>query len=168
MIIGHVQATPAALNETVVYLENVPGTYPPRTETLDQKSMTFVPHVLVITQGDTVDFLNHDTVAHNVFSPDGETYNLGTFKPNETRTYTFKRTGVYTQLCSLHSEMEAFIFVGQNPFAATVDEQGAFTIKDVPPGTYTIEVWSSSLKAAPQKVTVTAGGRANVDFALHR
>jgi hypothetical protein len=135
---------------------------------LDQKGKAFVPHVLVVTQGDTVEFLNHDALAHNVFSPDHETYNLGTFQPNEKRTFAFKNAGAYTQLCSLHPEMLAYIFVGQNPYASIVDKLGRFTIKDVPPGTYDIEIWNSTLKAPAKKVTVAAGQTAEVSFALHR
>ncbi len=168
-ITGKVDATPAQfLEETVVYLKEVPGSYAPRQVNLDQKAKLFIPHVLTVTQGDTVQFLNHDTIAHNVFSSDNETYNLGTFKPGENRTYTFKQAGVYTQLCSLHPEMLAFIFVGQNPYAAAVDAEGRYTIKDVPPGSYELEVWNSHLKAAAKKVTVTTDKPAQADFSLHR
>ena len=166
---GRVEAMPAKfLEETVVYLKNVPGSYAPKTESMDQKGMKFIPHVLAVTAGDTVNFLNHDTVAHNVFSPDHEGYNFGTFKPGETRSYTFKSPGVYTQLCSIHPEMLGFIFVGQNPFAAVVDREGRFTIKNVPPGTYELAVWNSHLKAPDKKVTVTAGKTTEGSFSLHR
>ena len=166
---GRVEAMPAKfLEETVVYLKDVPGSYAAKTESVDQKGMKFIPHVLAVTAGDTVNFLNHDTVAHNVFSPDNEGYNFGTFKPGESRSYTFKSPGVYTQLCSIHPEMLGFIFVGQNPYAAVVDREGKFTIKDVPPGTYTIAVWNSHLKAPDKKVTVTEGKTAEESFSLHR
>ena len=166
---GRVEAMPAKyLDETVVYLKDAPGKYPPKTASLDQEGMKFIPHVLVVTAGDTVDFLNHDTVAHNVFSPDNEGYNLGTFKPGEKRSYTFKTPGVYTQLCSIHPEMLGFIFVNQNPYAAVVDHEGRYTIKDVPPGAYTIAVWNSHLKAPDKKVTVAGGKTAEVGFSLHR
>ena len=168
-ISGRVEAMPAKfLEETVVYLKNVPGSYAAKTESMDQKGMKFIPHVLAVTAGDTVTFLNHDTVAHNVFSPDNEGYNFGTFKPGETRSYTFKSPGVYTQLCSIHPEMLGFIFVGQNPFAAVVDREGRFTIKNVPPGTYTMAVWNSHLKAPDKKVTVTGGKTVEESFSLHR
>ncbi len=168
-VTGKVDATPAKfLEETVVYLKDAPGTHAPRAVNMDQRGMKFVPHVLAVTQGDTVDFLNHDGVAHNVYSPDNETYNLGSFKPEEKRSYTFKSAGTYTQLCSIHPEMLAFIFVGQNPYAAVVDKDGRFTIKDVPAGTYTISVWNSHLKSADKKVTVADGQAAEVGFSLHR
>lgn len=166
---GKVSATPAKfLPETVVYLKEVAGTYTPKSADMDQKGMKFIPHVLVVTKGDTVDFLNHDTVAHNVFSPDNEAYNLGTFKPGEKLSHTFAATGVYTQLCSIHPEMLGFIFVGQNPYAAVVDSEGHYTIKDIPPGTYEVAVWNSHLKTAARKVTVADGKTAQADFSLHR
>ncbi|MBZ5590269.1 MAG: hypothetical protein LAO05_17080 [Acidobacteriia bacterium] len=168
-VTGKVDATPAKfLEETVVYLKEVPGTYAPKTIGLDQKAKTFLPHVLAVTAGDTVTFLNHDTIAHNVYSPDNETYNLGNFKPEEARTYTYKTAGVYTQLCSLHPEMLAFVFVGQNPYSAVVDKEGHFTIKDVPAGSYTVAVWNSHLKTADKKVAVVGGQTAEVSFSLHR
>jgi plastocyanin len=166
---GKVDATPAKyLEETVVYLKEVPGKHAPGTENMDQKGMKFIPHILTVTLGDSVDFLNHDSVAHNVYSPDNETYNLGSFKPEEKRSYTFKTAGMYTQLCSIHPEMLGFIFVGQNPYSAVVDKEGSFTIKDVPAGSYTIAVWNSHLKAADKKVTVAEGQSAEVSFSLHR
>ena len=119
---GKVDVTPAKyLEDTIVYLKEVKGTYPPKTHPLDQKGMRFLPHIVVVTVGDTVDFLNHDTVVHNVYSPDGEGYNLGSFKQDEKRTYTFAKPGVYSQLCSIHPEMLGYVFVGQNPYAAAVD-----------------------------------------------
>ncbi len=168
-IAGKVEATPPKyLGETVVYLENVPGSHAPATVSMDQKGMRFVPHVLAITAGDTLDFLNHDAVAHNVYSPDNEGYNLGSFKPGEKRSYTFKSQGVYTQLCSVHPEMLGFVFVGKNPFSAVVDAEGRYSLKDVPPGTYQIAVWNSHLKAPARSVTVTEGKPATADFELRR
>ena len=166
---GKVEVMPAKyLEETVVYLKDVPGTYAPKSLSMDQQGMKFIPRVLVATQGDTVDFLNHDTVAHNVFSPDNDAYNLGTFKPGEKRSHTFGSTGVYTQLCSIHPEMLGFIVVEQNPYAAVVDGSGHYAVKDVPAGTYEIAVWNSHLKAAPRKITVTDGKTTEASFSLHR
>ncbi|WP_242394473.1 carboxypeptidase regulatory-like domain-containing protein [Anaeromyxobacter oryzisoli] len=168
-ITGKVEATPAKyLAETVVYVKHAPGTFPPKTESMDQRALTFIPHVLVITKGDTVRFLNHDTVAHNVYSPDGEAYNLGTFKPNEERTHKFEKEGAYSQLCSIHPEMLGYIYVNQNPYAAAVDAKGRYTIKNVPPGSYQLVVWNPKLKAPEKPITVTAGKAAEANFAIKR
>ena len=168
-VTGKVSATPAKyLEETVVYLKGAVAARAPQTASMDQKGMKFIPHVLAVTKGDAVKFLNHDGVAHNVYSPDNEGYNLGSFKQEESRSYTFKSTGVYTQLCSIHPEMLAFIFVGDNPYSASVDREGRFTLKEVPPGTYTIAVWNSHLKAAEKTLTVTAGATSEVSLTLQR
>ena len=169
-ITGKVDVTPTKyLEETVVYLKGVKA--PPRapeTKSMDQKSMTFIPHVLVVTQGDSVKFLNHDNVVHNVYTPDGESYNLGAFKQNEDRSYTFKQEGAYTQLCSLHPEMLAFIFVAPSPHAAAVDKKGTFTIAHVPPGTYQLAVWNSHLKTPDKPVNVAAGQTVTQNITLKR
>jgi plastocyanin len=168
-IAGKVEVTPPKyLAETVVYVVKAAGTFAPKTVHLDQKALTFLPHVLVITKGDSVKFLNHDNVAHNVYSPDGTPYNLGTFKPNEDRTHTFDETGAYSQLCSIHPEMLSFIWVNQNPYAAAVDAKGRYAIKDVPAGSYQVAVWNSHLKGAPKNVTVAPGKAAEADFDVKR
>jgi plastocyanin len=169
-ISGKVEATPAKyLEDTVVYLKSVPGSYAPKKHAMDQKGMKFIPRVMTITQGDSVKFLNNDNVAHNVYSPDGEGYNLGTFKQNEDASYTFKKAGVYAQLCSIHPEMLAYVFVGQNPYAAPVDAKGRYTIKDVPPGTWQLAVWNASKLKAPEKaVTVAAGKTAEENLSIKR
>jgi plastocyanin len=167
-ITGKVEVTPPKYtDETVVYLKDAKPAAP-RTVTMDQKALKFLPKVLVVAKGDTVKYLNHDTVAHNVYSPDGEAYNLGTFKPAEERTHTFDQEGPYTQLCSIHPEMLAFVFVAPSPLAAAVDAQGRYTIKDVPAGTYKLAVWNSHLKAPDRPVTVAAGKAVTADFSLKR
>jgi plastocyanin len=169
-ITGKVEVTPAKyLEETVVYLKGAKAqARAPETRAMDQKSMTFIPHVLVITQGDSVKFLNHDNVPHNVYSPDGEGYNLGSFKQEEDRAYKFQQEGAYTQLCSLHPEMLAYVFVSPGPFAAVVDKKGNFTIAHIPPGTYQLAVWNSHLKAPDKPVTVGAGQTVTQNLTLKR
>jgi plastocyanin len=166
---GKVEVTPPKyLAETVVYVVKAAGTFEPKTVSMDQKTLTFLPHVLVVTQGDTVKFLNHDNVAHNVYSPDGTPFNLGTFKPNEERAHKFDEPGPYSQLCSIHPEMLGFIFVNQNPYAAAVDAKGHYAIKNVPPGSYQLAVWNSHLKTPPKQVTVAAGKTVEEDFNVKR
>jgi plastocyanin len=169
-ISGKVEATPPKyLEDTVVYLKNVPGSYAPRSHEVDQKGMKFLPRIVTATQGDSVKFLNSDSVAHNVYSPDGEGYNLGTFKQSESASYTFKKAGVYSQLCSIHPEMLAYVFVGQNPYAAAVDAKGRYVIKDVPPGTWQLAVWNAAKLKAPEKgVTVAAGKTTEENLAIKR
>ncbi len=167
-ISGKVDATPAKyLEETVVYLKSVPGTYTPKTHTMDQKGMKFVPHMLTVTAGDSVKFTNSDSVQHNVYSTEAG-FNLGTFGPNESKAQAFTKEGLDTILCGLHPDMLAYVFVGQNPYSAVVGKDGTFTIKDVPPGSYDVEIVNPKLKAPAKKVTVAAGGKATADFSAKR
>jgi plastocyanin len=174
-ITGTVTATGLSSNaNAVVWVEKVPGTFkaPAQPVTMDQVRMQFVPHVLPVVVGTTVRYLNSDPTAHNVFSPDYEKYNLGTWPQGKSKNYTFKACAkfpcAYTQLCRVHPEMEGFVIVLPNPYFAVSTKDGHFDIKDVPPGQYTVAVWHEKLKAKPKPVTVEAGKAATVDFTLGR
>jgi hypothetical protein len=64
--------------------------------------------------------------------------------------------------------MLAYVWVGQNPYAAAVDEKGRFKIENVPPGTYKLAVWNVKLKAADQTITVEAGKAVDATFSIKR
>jgi len=168
-VTGKVTAQPARfLDETVVYLKGVPGRPSPLTHEMDQKGMKFVPLVLVVVPGDTVRFLNHDHDDHNVFSPDGDAFNLGTFKEGETRSRTFDEPGAYRIKCSIHPEMLGWVFVAPGRHAAVVDRKGRYALKDVPPGAYQLAVWNANLQVPDRPVTVTAGKTVEEDIAIKR
>ena len=174
-ISGTVKATGLASNaDAVVWVQQAPGTFkaPAQPVTMDQKQMQFIPHVLPVVLGTTVRFLNSDPTAHNVFSPDLEKYNLGTWPQGQSKEHAFaacaKFPCVYTQLCRVHPEMEGFVVVLPNTYYAVSNKEGHFEIAGVPPGPYTVAVWHPKLKAQPKPVTVDAGKPATVDFALAR
>lgn len=148
----------------VVYLEGsaVKLEAPTEPVKMDQKDQTFVPFVLPVVKGTTVEFLNNDNTGHNVFSPDGETYDLGKWDKGESKSYKFEKAGVYTQLCSMHPSMIAYIIVLETPYFAVTGEDGSFTIENVPAGDYTVKVWHERKKIDPTKVTVPAEGSAQV------
>lgn len=165
-------ATSAA--NVVVYIQQVAGTFPPPAKPveMDQKQMQFIPHVLPVVAGTRVAFLNSDPTPHNVFSPDHEKYNLGTWPTGQVKDYAFAKCAkfpcVYTQLCRVHPEMEGYVVVLQNPYFAVTDKTGHYQIEGVPPGTYTVAVWHVKTKAQPKPVTVDAAKPAIVDFTLAR
>lgn len=171
-IVGKVEALPPRfLPETVVFLREVKASGPvpaPKKVSIDQKGLKFIPHVVSINVGDVIEFLNHDAVDHNVFTPDNEGYNLGRIKPSSAGTYEFHQAGVYTQLCSVHAEMLAYVFVGENPYHAVVDARGVFRLEHVPPGTWALAVWNSHLKASDQTLTVVEGKTVDASFSLRR
>jgi plastocyanin len=167
---GTVTATGVRTPADIVISLQAPGVTvkpPAKPVVMDQKNMQFIPHVLAVVTGTTVQFLNSDAIAHNVFSPEGK-YNLGTWPEGQTRDHTFAKAGVYTQLCRVHAEMEGYVVVLDTPYFAVTDKTGAFEIKGVPPGSYTLVAWSEKLKPTKKDVTVEGGKTATVDVALAR
>jgi plastocyanin len=167
---GTVTVTGGRTNADVVVSlakEGLPLSPPRAPLEIDQKGLKFTPHVLAVVRGTTIRFLNNDNEDHNVYSPEGG-YNLGTWPPGQTRDQVFDKTGVYTQLCRVHPDMEAFIVVLDTPYFAVTDAAGTFTIANVPPGSYTLTTWGKRLKKVERPVTVAAGAPARVDLTLTR
>ena len=174
-IAGTVKVTGQPSNaDVLVYIQQAPGTFTPPAKPIpmDQKQFQFIPHVLPVVAGTTVRFLNSDPTPHNVFSPDNEKYNLGTWPQGQTKDYTFGKCAkfpcVYTQLCRVHPEMDGDVVVLQNPFFNVSNKNGEYKIENVPPGSYTLAVWHARRKAPSQLVTVEAGKPLAVDFVLGR
>jgi plastocyanin len=156
--------------DAVVYVDQIPGkTFAPPSEhaKMDQRNMTFIPHVLPILEGTTVDFLNSDALLHNVFSPDAcaDRFNLGTWPQGQVKSFTFKKDCFASLLCKVHPEMEGFIAVVDTPYFAVTSADGSYQIKNVPDGTYTVKVWHPKLKAAKKSVTVAGPTEANFEIA---
>lgn len=160
-------AVPKNLPNAVVYVKTGDkGAQTPHTVQMDQKGLVFVPRVLPIQVGWTVDFVNSDPVGHSVFTMDGERYDLGTWPKGEKKSYTFKNIGVYRQLCKVHDDMIAYIVVLDTAHFGLTDSKGAFAIEGLPPGDYTLGVWSEKLGASDVPVHVTAGQTASVTIPL--
>jgi plastocyanin len=174
VVTGTVTAGGAALADAVVYIQHADGTFvpPPKPATMDQRGMKFLPRILPVVVGTTVRFLNNDTTQHNVFSPDNEKYNLGTWPQGQAKDRVFARCAkppcAYVQLCRIHPEMEAYVVVLQNPFFAATDATGRYRIDNVPPGSYSLGVWAPAGKAAAKSLVVDAAKPANVDFVVSR
>jgi plastocyanin len=171
-ITGTVSAKRAKYNkDVVVYIDKIDGQQfqpPSEPAVMDQHKLTFIPRVLPVLVGTQVDFLNSDDVLHNVFSPDkaADKVNLGTYPKDEVRSKVFDKAGSAVLLCNVHPEMEAYVVAVETPYFAVTDENGKFTISDVPEGTYTLKVWSEKYRAEPMQVTVTASGITEVTFEL--
>ncbi len=158
--------------DAVVYVDAIPGrTFPaPTTHAkMNQQNLVFSPHVLPVLQGTTVDFLNSDQVLHNVFSPDKccERFNLGSWPQGQTRSYTFKQRCNATLLCHVHAEMEGFIVALPTPWFAVTDKAGAYAIKEIPDGAYTVKVWHPRFKSEVSR-SVTVAGATVADFAMKK
>src|SRR6516165_11950453 len=148
-----------------VYVDAIPDKKfdaPTTKPVVDQAKMTFVPHVMVVQVGTTVEFLNSDPVGHNVYWPgiSGNkklAHNLGTWPKGEKKPFQFNDPGAVPLLCNVHPEMSGYIVVSPTPYFAVTDKSGNYEIKDVPPGKYTLKSWSEDGKVTTQAVEVGAG-----------
>jgi plastocyanin len=173
---GKVSATGLKSAENIaVYIDAIPGKKfdrPVQHSTVDQRNMLFVPHTLVILKGTTVDFLNGDNVAHNVFWPsiNGDKrlkHNLTIVSPNQKKTFEFNDLGAAQLLCNLHPDMIGYVVVVPTPYFALTTSDGSFSIKNVPPGTYTLKTWSEDGKPTTQSITTTDAAT-NVEISVKK
>lgn len=160
--------------KSVVYVDSIAGKSFPAPKdhpVVDQKGLLFSPHIVAVQQGTTVEFLNSDNVAHNVFwtsvgNDKKAGHNLGTWPKGEKRPYTFDKSGVVPLFCNVHPDMAGYIVVSPTPYFAETDDAGSYTIKDVPDGSYTLTVWHEGAKDQSKPVTVSGGAKA--DFTLKK
>lgn len=131
------------LKRNVVVWVDAPGSAPPGPKpVLDQRNIDFYPRVLAVQGGSVVEFPNHDRVLHNVFSlHNGKRFDLGMYPTGTVRHVTFDRPGLSRVLCNIHPHMAAYIMAVASPFFAVSGEDGRFTIRGVPRGTYTYHTW---------------------------
>jgi len=138
---------------------------PEKSLLLDQKNETFVPHVLPVLVGTKVRFLNSDDVYHNVFSfSPAKTFDLGRYKKGKTRSVTFDRPGIVKVYCDIHTQMNAFILVLENPYFALTGDDGSFEIHDIPAGTYVLKAWHGRGPEKAQAVVVEESGVQRINF----
>jgi plastocyanin len=157
---------------SVVWVEAAPGmTFPKPAKpvTVSQKNLRFEPHVLAVPVGTTVDFLNSDSVAHNIFWPavGGDKklgHSLGTWPRGQTHVFQFDSPGIVPLLCNVHPEMSAYLIVTPTPYLAETDESGVFAISSVPDGSYTVTAWHEGYKIQSKPVIVARDTK--VEFTL--
>jgi plastocyanin len=160
--------------ESVVYVDTIQGkTFPAPTKSpvVDQKGLLFQPHITVVQTGTTVEFLNSDKVAHNVFwtNVGGNKklgHNLGTWPQGEKRSFKFDNPGAVPLLCNVHPEMAGYVVVVPTPYYATSDKSGEYKIENVPDGSYTVTAWHEGAKNQSKPVSVS--GDTKADFTLSK
>ncbi len=166
---GHVRrAGPSAdLSNFVISVEDIEGPFPApeRRAVMEQKDLQFVPHVLAIQVGTTVEFPNSDPLSHNVFSiSEAKRFNLGLYSRGMVRRLKFERPGVVDLLCNVHLEMSGFIVVVKNPYFARTSSDGAFRIDGIPAGRHQLRYWHERLPPQVLTVQVPETGSVNADF----
>jgi hypothetical protein len=136
---------------------------------MDQVNKEFVPHVLPIAVGTEVSFPNHDQIHHHVYSLSRtKTFEIPLYKGEPASPVRFDQTGAVKLGCNIHDWMSGVILVVPTPYFATTDAEGAFVLRDLPPGTFDLAVWSEGNKGDIEatRQTVTAGDAAPVTFAI--
>ena len=170
----------------LVYLTKAPaatGDFSKAKFVMDQRNLEFIPRVLPIPVGATVDFPNNDKVDHNVFSMSRtKKFNLGSYPAGESKSVVFDKPGIVELRCDVHAEMAAYILVMKNPYFAVTDKQGRFEIpdssslektglsglKDLPAAKYFVKAWHEKLKTQKQAVVVPEKGDVTIQLDLTR
>jgi plastocyanin len=145
----------------VVYIEPLHGAAtaaPPPPVALRQRDARFSPPFLAVARGQTVEMPNDDDIYHNVFSfstPNG--FDLGLYPAGESRSITFRESGVVRIYCSIHESMNGTIFVAPTPWFTVADSEGHFAIRGVPAGRVRVRTWAEKLPASERGVSLGDG-----------
>lgn len=170
------KVTPQGLRtpeDILVYLDQAPGfsKAPKQEYVMDQKDLTFLPHVLVVPEGATVAFPNNDKVDHNVFSLSRtKKFNFGSYQPGVSHSVTFDKPGIVELRCDIHAEMKAYILVMKSPYYGLTDKNGVYKIdlSGLPAGQYKLKTWHEKLKSETMTVDLDGTSSKQVDLKLHR
>ena len=164
-----------AFRDFIVYVDGLvltnaqPPTQPEKvvTSRVSQQGAMLNTHVLPVLVGTTVEWPNNDDILHNVFSySEAKSFDLGLYKNPVVKQITFDKPGRVDVFCSIHCRMSCIILVLPNPYFAATNDKGAYTIKNVPAGTYHLKAWHERLPSDVQDVTVPETGSVHLDFTL--
>ncbi|PYJ07743.1 MAG: hypothetical protein DME25_03130 [Verrucomicrobia bacterium] len=163
------------MHDFVVFIEGPAGAKPAPpekpaqvvTRRVTQKGALFSPHVLPILVGTTVEWPNNDDILHNVFSvSETRPFDLDLYKAPVVKQVTFDKPGRVDVFCSIHTRMSCIVLVLENPFFAATSDKGAYTLANVPPGTYRLKAWHERLPSQTREITVPETGEVKADFVL--
>ena len=151
----------------VVHLVDIKRPTPPSKKhaVMTQKSQLFLPGVLAVLKGTTVDFPNQDTVFHNAFSmSQGNSFDFGTYGPGKKPSVVFNSPGKADIFCNMHEQMHAVVLILEHPYFTLSSKKGLYEITDIPDGTYRIRAWINASKTEEKQVTLTSANPVRVDF----
>ena len=158
---GPEAAPPHRFANVVLYLEGVRPTAapPPRSApSMRQRGEQFVPHVMAVAAGTTVEFPNDDALYHNVFSLSRvKSFDLGRYARGTSRSVLFPAAGVVQVFCHIHADMTGYILVFDHPWFAIPEADGRFRLDGVPPGDYRLVAWHERSRPVEVPVRVEPG-----------
>jgi plastocyanin len=157
------------ITNVVIYLKGVKfkGPLEVSRQEIRQEHEAFVPRVVAVTRGSTIDFPNADPFFHNVFSlSSASTFDLGRYPMGRRKSATLTTAGLVKVYCHIHSHMSASILVLDHPYFAMPDLAGSFTIPNVPAGTYSIVGWHERIGERASTVSVKPGGSSSIEISL--
>lgn len=138
-----------------------------RVYRMTQEGETFIPHVLPIPVGSTVEFPNLDPIFHNVFSLSAtRTFDLGRYPQGDSKSVRFDQPGLVPVFCHIHSDMSAVILVLDNPYFAVPGADHRYRIESIPPGTHTLVAWHERSLPVEVTVEVNAGETLELNLAV--
>jgi plastocyanin len=137
---------------------------------MDQKACVFVPRVVIVPAGGTVEFLNSDRLLHNLHSVSNHNPTLNRTQPRgRVIPVTFRKPEIIRVNCDLHSWMRAWVVVADHPFYTLSNEAGEFVLPNVPPGKYVLQIWQETLGVTSREVSVaTEDARVTVEIKAPR
>lgn len=134
---------------------------------MNQMEKTFVPKVLPITKGSTVEFLNSDTEVHNIFSMTPRaTFNIGRRQPGKSVSQLIDKVGVVDLKCDIHCGMNAAILSLDTPYFTKVNASGNYEVDGLPDGNYRIQMYHFSLGMVEDNISIKGGGVVTKNLAL--
>lgn len=138
------------------------------TEAVDQRGCQFRPHVSLTPAGSKLKILNNDGLLHNFHTHGTKNPSTNKAMPKfkKKMNVKFAEPEVVKITCDAHSWMNGWVVVAEHPYYSVTDDKGAFTLSDVPPGTYQLQVWHETLGTMTKQVDVKSGADTKVDVAL--
>jgi hypothetical protein len=160
--------------DAVVYLKKVekgkPWPKPAGPPELVNTGCIFAPHVMALPVGSNLTIVNADPVMHNTHSFLGKAtvFNIALPIKGQRVERPLKKEGVVRVECDAHGWMLAWIYVADSPYHAVTQKDGAFSIPDVPPGSYTLAAWHEYTGEVEVPVAVKAKESVQVSIEIKK